>query len=164
MKRLIILIAVIGCIFLLARAGLIKTVSSRMGKPLPVVVDIYEELSGDAKIIVPSNMIIINGLVWNTDTPQAIINNRVMGKGNTIKHVKVGTDFEDIEVVDINDTGIILNYSKGILSIPMRDKNTGDYYKFSNVSFDDYGNYLISHMKYTQNIAQKVGQIFKNIF
>jgi hypothetical protein len=164
MKKIIVFLVIAATIFFIIKLGLVEKIYLNKDSIKTKMLKTYKDLSEDEKIVMPCNVIVINGLVWNTDIPQAIINGRVMSKGGLINGVKVGNVFENIEITDINDAGIFLNYSKGVLNIPMRDKRTGGYYEFSQVVFDDYGNYLVSHKKYTQNIAQKVVQVFKNNF
>jgi hypothetical protein len=50
----------------------------------------------------------IQGIIWNTDTPQAIINNQV---------VKIGDRIEGVEIIDIDKQGIKVDYNDEIISI-----------------------------------------------
>jgi len=50
----------------------------------------------------------IQGIIWNTDTPQAIINNQV---------VKIGDKIENVEIIDIDKQGIKVDYNDEIIFI-----------------------------------------------
>ena len=47
--------------------------------------------------VIPLPKITISGVIWNSDRPQAIINNEIIDIGDTVS---------EIEIVDIRKTGI----------------------------------------------------------
>ena len=57
----------------------------------------------------------INGLIWNTDNPQAIVNDQVVGVGDTIA---------EVTILGIQRSGIQILYSGKTFSIAMNTEST----------------------------------------
>ena len=66
--------------------------------------------TGDAKDI-PLPKLNIEGLVWNSDMPQAIINDKV---------VRIGDTIEGVEVVKIEKKGVTIKYSGAEVLVPRK--------------------------------------------
>ncbi|MFH1359592.1 MAG: hypothetical protein ABIJ41_00965 [Candidatus Omnitrophota bacterium] len=64
-------------------------------RPLPTPIETRPE----QEIIPPS--LLISGVIWNTDRPQAIINNMVVNIGDVV---------EEAKIIDINRSGIKIQY------------------------------------------------------
>jgi len=69
---------------------------------------ITEDAEGFIETIMPEEEIIppdliIQGLIWNTDFPQAIVNNTI---------VTVGDIIDEAEILDINREGIMIKYKE----------------------------------------------------
>lgn len=67
-----------------------------------------------APVAVPPNLV-VNGLIWGTDRPQAIINNRVVSVGDTI---------ENSEIIDINQNGVDVIFSNNLFTIQIEQAIT----------------------------------------
>jgi len=55
----------------------------------------------------------ISGVIWNTERPQAIINNRVVGIGDTVAEARI---------VAIRKTGIDINYRNTLFTLKTEDQ------------------------------------------
>ena len=71
-------------------------------KPQPEITKPQPKVEEKPKIVFPA--VTISGVIWDTDKPQAIINDTVIREGET---------FEEIEVLSIKKDGITMNY-KGL--------------------------------------------------
>jgi len=86
----------------------VKSVSPGTKKPIKNLWDIFKSKKTTKKIphsiskekIIPPKLI-ITGLVWNTDRPQAIINGQVVDIGDTLQATKI---------VAINKTGVDISF------------------------------------------------------
>ncbi len=56
----------------------------------------------EGKIEIPLPKLTIEGIIWNSDMPQAIVDGKVVRIGDVIKNV---------EIIDIEKKGIIVNYN-----------------------------------------------------
>lgn len=61
------------------------------------------------EVILP--MLNIQGLIWNTDTPQAIINGKV---------VKIGDTVEEVKIIDIEKAGLTIVYQGKTIFLPRK--------------------------------------------
>lgn len=61
--------------------------------------------------IIPPPMLEINGIVWNTKKPQAIINDQVVVIGDTIENSKI---------VDIRKDGVDVIFNEKLFTLPIQ--------------------------------------------
>ena len=75
-----------------------------------VVIEEPETETGN-KSIEPINLpnLKIQGIIWGTNTPQAIINNKV---------VKAGSTINDVTIIEITSTEIIISYKNQKIALP----------------------------------------------
>jgi hypothetical protein len=69
----------------------------------------------ETKVEVSPPRLVINGLVWNTKQPQAIINERVVTIGDTI---------ENSEVINIHKEGVDILFANKLFTIKMEQALT----------------------------------------
>ncbi len=67
-----------------------------------------------APVLTPPKLT-VNGLIWGTDKPQAIINDRVVSIGDTI---------ENSRIVDINQNGVDIIFSNNLFTIQIEQAIT----------------------------------------
>jgi len=67
-----------------------------------------------APVMTPPKLV-VNGLIWGTDKPQAIINDRVVSVGDTIENSKI---------IDINQNGVDIIFSNSLFTIQIEQAIT----------------------------------------
>lgn|SRR3989338_6337817 len=77
----------------------------KVAEPITAIIE------APVEIIPPA--LTINGLIWNTGKPQAIVNNQVVGIGDTVAETKI---------LNIQKSGIEILYNDKAFFIKMNDK------------------------------------------
>ncbi len=72
----------------------------------PEVIKKIEEAAAQKK---PLPALKIQGIVWGSSIPQAIINNKVL---------KIGDKIEDVSIVEINREGVVISFEKQKYNLP----------------------------------------------
>lgn len=87
-------------------------------QPVPVLPQPLPTVQPQEPVVEPEQKapsLVINGVIWGTDKPQAIINDRVVSIGDTIENSKV---------VDIHQNGVDVIFSNKLFTIKIEQSTT----------------------------------------